>query len=103
MGNFELTLYVLSLVRLLLPTALIPATTAMDTSKRDCRMDAILRGCNVIMPNITPLNFRKNYKLYNDMAELRTLKGSTMQDLDIKLKEIGYQTVVARGDFEERE
>lgn len=103
MGDFELTLYVLSLVRLHLPTALIPATTAMDTSKRDGRMDAILRGCNVIMPNITPLNFRKNYKLYNDMAELRTLKGSTMQDLDMKLKEIGYQTVVARGDFEERE
>lgn len=102
MGDFELTLYVLSLVRLLLPTALIPATTAMDTSKRDGRMDAIQRGCNVIMPNITPLNFRKNYKLYNDMAELRTLKGSTMLDLDSMLVEIGYQTVVDRGDFKEK-
>jgi biotin synthase len=101
-GNFELTLYLLSLVRLLLPKALIPATTAMDTSRKDGRSDAVLRGCNVIMPNITPLNFRKNYKLYNDMAELRTMKGSTMQDLDSMLSKIGYQTVVARGDFEER-
>jgi biotin synthase len=102
MGNFELTLYLLSLVRLLLPTALIPATTAMDTSKHDGRMDAILCGCNIIMPNITPLNFRKNYKLYNDMAELRTLKGSTMLDIDRMLIEIGYHTVVDRGDFKEK-
>ncbi len=100
-GNFELTLYVLSIVRLLLPSALIPATTAMDTSKSDGRISAVLNGCNVIMPNITPLNVRKNYKLYDDMAELRTLNGSTIEELDMKLKAIGYKTVIGRGDYKE--
>ncbi|MBK5202061.1 MAG: [FeFe] hydrogenase H-cluster radical SAM maturase HydE, partial [Spirochaetaceae bacterium] len=100
-GNFELTLYLLSLVRLLLPSALIPATTAMDTSKTDGRMNAILNGCNVIMPNITPLTFRKNYKLYDDMAELRTLNGSTIEELDKKLNMIGYKTIIGRGDYKD--
>lgn len=100
-GNFELTLYVLSLVRLLLPSSLIPATTAMDTSKIDGRMNAVLNGCNVIMPNITPMNLRKNYKLYDDMAELRTLKGSTIEELDKKLNTIGYKTIIGRGDYKD--
>ncbi len=59
LGDFEFTLYLLALTRLLLPNSLIPATTAMDTIKKDGRLEAILSGCNVIMVNITPLKRAK--------------------------------------------
>ena len=98
-GDFNLTLYLIALTRLLLPNALIPATTAMDTIKKDGRLDAILAGANVIMVNITPMKERQNYKLYNDMAELRSKKNLDMESLNKKLRTIDYKIVVDKGDF----
>ncbi len=98
-GDFNLTLYLLALTRLLLPNALIPATTAMDTIKKDGRLDAILAGANVIMVNITPMKERQNYKLYNDMAELRSKKNLDMESLNKKLRTIDYKIVVDKGDY----
>ncbi|MGD1819720.1 MAG: [FeFe] hydrogenase H-cluster radical SAM maturase HydE [Pleomorphochaeta sp.] len=98
-GDFNLTLYLLALTRLLLPNALIPATTAMDTIKKDGRLDAILAGANVIMVNITPMKERQNYKLYNDMAELRSKKNLDKESLNKKLRTIDYEIVVDKGDF----
>jgi len=102
-GDFNLSLYLLALTRLLLPQSLIPATTAMDTVKKDGRLDAILSGCNVIMVNITPMKERKNYKLYNDMAELRSFNNIDMDSLNKKLKKIGYSIIIDKGDFFEYE
>jgi len=53
-GSFNHTLMLLSLVRLIHPHVLLPATTAMDTVRKNGRLEAIQAGCNVIMPNITP-------------------------------------------------
>ncbi|MGD1822098.1 MAG: [FeFe] hydrogenase H-cluster radical SAM maturase HydE [Pleomorphochaeta sp.] len=98
-GDYNLTLYSLALTRLLLPKALIPATTAMDTVKEDGRLDAILSGCNVIMVNITPMKERVNYKLYNDMAELRSFNNIDRKSINQRLKKIGYTLIVSKGDY----
>lgn len=98
-GDLNLTLFLISITRLLLPHALIPATTAMDTIKKDGRLDAILSGCNVIMVNITPIKERENYKLYDDMAEIRAIKKIDRESLNKKLNKIGYSIIIDKGDY----
>jgi biotin synthase len=61
-----LTLKVLALIRLLLPTSNLPATTAMGTIDPTGRQQALRIGANVIMPNFTPSQYRENYKLYDN-------------------------------------
>jgi biotin synthase len=63
-GTFDLACRMMSLTRLLLPDANIPATTAMETLQPDGRMLALQRGANVVMPNVTDTDYRKMYMLY---------------------------------------
>ena len=98
-GSFDLTLTILSLVRLIHPHVLLPATTAMDTVRKNGRLEAIQAGCNVIMPNITPPRQRENYKLYNDMAELRSTHSIGIHEINDLLSSSGYQGVTSRGDY----
>lgn len=67
-GSAELTLYLLSLVRLLLPDALLPATTALGTLDASGRQQGVLSGCNVVMPNLSPMAVRQKYLLYDNKA-----------------------------------
>lgn len=62
--NFTMSLKVMALVRLLLPDANIPATTAMESLNRNGRIIALSSGANVVMPNITEGEYRKLYALY---------------------------------------
>ena len=59
-GTLEDTLFYLALVRLMLPRALLPATTALGTIAPDGRELGILSGANVVMPNLSPLSVKKN-------------------------------------------
>ncbi|MBP5429865.1 MAG: [FeFe] hydrogenase H-cluster radical SAM maturase HydE [Elusimicrobiaceae bacterium] len=63
-GHFELSLKMMSLMRLLLPDINIPATTAMETLHPQGRLLALQCGANVVMPNVTQGEFRKKYELY---------------------------------------
>jgi len=65
-GNIGLTLKVVALTRLLTLNAHIPATTAMGTIDRLGRQKALQCGANVIMPNVGPLKYRKDYSIYPD-------------------------------------
>lgn len=98
-GSFDRTLILLSLVRLIHPHVLLPATTAMDTVQKNGRLKAIQAGCNVFMPNITPPRQRENYKLYNDMAELRSTHSIGIHEINDLLSSSGYQGVTSRGDY----
>lgn len=62
--NFELSIKVMALVRLLLPDSNIPATTAMESLNRNGRIIALSSGANVVMPNITEGEYRKLYAIY---------------------------------------
>lgn len=65
-GGAGLTLFMLALTRLLLPGALIPATTALNTVAGDGMERGILAGANVVMPNLTPPRQRSRYLLYDN-------------------------------------
>jgi biotin synthase len=63
-GTLDLTLRALALIRILVPYAHIPATTAMGTVEKNGRQKALRSGANVIMPNVTPTQYRKYYQIY---------------------------------------
>ena len=98
-GSAELTLYLLSLVRLLLPDALLPATTALGTLDADGRQQGVLSGCNVVMPNLSPMAVRQKYLLYDNKAGVGDDGESSLRKLRAQMQEIGYEVAVGRGDY----
>ena len=62
--NFTLSVKMMALMRLMLPDINIPATTAMETLNPNGRIIALNSGANVVMPNITELEFRNKYEIY---------------------------------------
>ena len=63
-GDFETALRVMALTRIVLRTANIPATTAMETLNPNGRVIALQSGANVVMPNVTPIEYQNKYELY---------------------------------------
>ncbi len=98
-GDVELTIFILALVRLMLPNALLPATTALATLDVDARKKAIKVGANVVMPNLSPISARENYTLYNNKAFRGLEAAEGKKALDEMLQSIGYVSVVDRGDY----
>jgi biotin synthase len=68
--NDELTVYkVVALTRLACPEANIPSTTALATiNKESGRELGLQRGANIVMPNLTPVEYRVKYEIYPDKA-----------------------------------
>jgi len=102
-GSVELTLFLLSLCRIMLPKVLLPSTTALGTVEADGRKQGVLAGCNVIMPNLSPLSVRKKYMLYDDKAGTDVTAEEGIKILKQQMDEIGYEVVVGRGDFGKEE
>lgn len=98
-GTVEQTLLLLSIFRLMHPSALIPATTALATLTPDGRERGILAGANVVMPNLSPREERKKYELYNDKASLGAESAEGLAALQKQLNAIGYEISTERGDF----
>ena len=97
-GTLELTLFLLGLVRLMLPKTLIPATTALSTIHPDGRKMGILAGANVVMPNLSPRENRKLYNLYDNKRCMGDEAAEGLALLRAEMEEIGYTVVTARGD-----
>ena len=97
-GTLELTLYMLGLLRLMIPKALLPATTALGTIDPNGREMGILAGANVVMPNLSPISVRKKYMLYNDKISTGDEAAESVENLKLRMKNIGYEVVVSRGD-----
>lgn len=98
-GSCELTLFMLGLLRLMLPNVLLPATTALGTIDPLGREKGILAGANVIMPNLSPMSQRKKYLLYDNKISTGDESAQSKKNLEKSMKKIGYDVVVARGDF----
>ena len=99
-GNVELTLFLLALSRLLLPKVLLPATTALGTLDPNGRERAILAGANVVMPNLSPMNVRKQYMLYNNKIATGLEAAESVNRLAESMAAIGYELVHERGDYQ---
>lgn len=97
-GTLELTLFLLGLVRLMLPKVLMPATTALSTIHPDGRKMGILVGANVVMPNLSPQENRKLYSLYDNKRCMGDEAAEGLAMLRAEMEEIGYEIVSARGD-----
>ena len=97
-GTLELTLYILGLIRLMFPKVLLPATTALGTIHPKGRELGILAGANVVMPNLSPTEVRKDYLLYDNKICTGDESAQCRHCLEMRMKSIGYQVVTDRGD-----
>ena len=97
-GTLELTLYMLGLIRLMIPKVLLPATTALGTIHPKGRELGILAGANVVMPNLSPTEVRKDYLLYDNKICTGDESAQCRHCLEMRMKSIGYQVVTDRGD-----
>ena len=97
-GTLELTLFMLGLIRLMIPKVLLPATTALGTIHPKGRELGILAGANVVMPNLSPTDVRKDYLLYDNKICTGDESAQCRRCLETRMKSIGYQVVTARGD-----
>lgn len=102
-GSVDLTLLCLALCRIMLPRVLMPSTTALGTVEAEGRKLGVLAGCNVIMPNLSPLEVRKKYMLYDNKAGTGLTAAEGVAMLRQQMEEIGYEVVVGRGDFQKEE
>lgn len=100
-GSMEQTLILISILRLMLPNSLIPATTALGTIHSMGREEGILSGANVVMPNLSPTAVRKDYQLYDNKICTGDEAAECRFCLDHRMKKIGYELAVDRGDFKE--
>lgn len=98
-GSYELTLFLLSIIRLMIPNVLLPATTALGTIHPMGRENGILSGANVVMPNLSPVAVRKNYELYDNKICTGDEAAECRMCLQGRMQKIGYELVAERGDF----
>ncbi len=100
-GTAELTLFLLAIVRLMNPKVLLPATTALGTIEDNGRELGVLAGCNVMMPNLSPLSVRKKYMLYDNKISTGDEAAEARASLEKRMRAIGYEVVTERGDYQD--
>jgi len=98
-GTVELTCFLLSIIRLIHPPVLLPATTALGTIDPLGREKGILAGANVVMPNLSPVSVRKKYELYDNKICTGEESAQCKDCLNNRMRGIGYEIVTDRGDI----
>ena len=98
-GTLELTCFLLSIIRLIYPPVLLPATTALGTIAPDGRERGILAGANVVMPNLSPVSVRKKYELYDNKICTGDESAQCRSCLEMRMRSIGYEIVTDIGDI----
>lgn len=98
-GTVELTLFLIGLLRVMLPKLLLPATTALGTIDPNGREKGVLAGANVVMPNLSPVSVRKKYELYDNKICTGEEAAECQDCLRRRMENIGYKLVVDRGDY----
>jgi biotin synthase len=88
----------LGLIRLALPYALIPSTTALGTISPIGRELGLKAGANVVMPNLSPPSVRKKYMLYDNKICTGEESAQCLECLKKRVGNAGCQIVVDRGD-----
>ena len=98
-GSLELTLFLLSVIRLIHPPVLLPATTALGTIHPRGREMGILAGANVVMPNLSPVGVREKYALYDGKICTGEESAQCRGCLERRMAAIGCHLAVDRGDI----
>lgn len=97
-GSLKLTLRMISILRLMFPYALIPATTALGTIHPQGRELGLKAGANVVMPNLSPVRVRKLYALYENKICTGDETAQCRSCLEKRVLSAGYNIVTAVGD-----
>ena len=97
-GTAELTLRMLSILRLMFPYALLPSTTALGTIHPSGRELGLKSGANVVMPNLSPTEVRKKYAIYDNKICTGEESAACRNCLELRIKAAGYRAVTDRGD-----
>ena len=97
-GSLQLTLRLLGIIRLMFPEVLLPATTALGTIAPDGRELGLQTGCNVVMPNLSPVMVRKKYDLYDNKISSGEEAAECRDSLEKKIISAGYFVSDERGD-----
>lgn len=102
-GTLQQTLFLLGLIRLMIPNVLLPSTTALGTIHPQGREMGILAGANVVMPNLSPVDVRKKYLLYDNKICTGDEAAECRACLQKRMQSIGCSIVVDRGDYKSAE
>ncbi len=93
LDRFELSLRMIAVLRLLMPTINIASTTALESIIPTGREFGLRAGANVLMPNLTPVNYRKNYLLYENKPCLELDAEETIESLMQRIHHLGEEVV----------
>ena len=97
-GSVELTLKTVALTRIVTKNAHLPATTALGSMDRDYRVDGLKAGANVLMPNFTPLEYKKLYEIYPGKRCVSEPTGACSFCMEGLAASIGRTIDYSRGD-----
>ena len=97
-GSLEETVRLVALLRLLLPDANLPATTAAGSRAGGGREAMLAAGANVLMPNLTPPGVREHYTLYPGKVALVRDGAEDLEELLAHLRTLGRVGLLGRGD-----
>ncbi len=97
-GTLAQTCTMLALTRLLLPRAMIPSTTALESIAPHGRMRGFLAGANVIMVNLSPDEVKEHYLLYDNKAFLHTDAHRAVENIRAELHAQGMELLVSIGN-----
>lgn len=100
-GSYKKTLRLISILRLMFPYCLIPATTALGTINPFGREEGLKAGANVLMPNLSPTSYRELYSLYDNKICTGDEAAECRNCLELRIKKAGYNIVTHRGDVSE--
>ena len=97
-GTVEQTLFMLGLLRLMIPSLLLPATTALGTLHPQGRELGLKAGANVIMPNLSPADDRSKYMIYDNKLATGAESAEGLKELNTIIESVGYHVEQSRGD-----
>jgi biotin synthase len=97
-GTLEMTILMLALTRLILPKALMPATTALGTIHPQGREYGLKAGANVVMPNLSPRVVRDKYALYDNKICTGDEAAECRYCIENRIKDAGFEIDLSRGD-----
>ncbi|GKX31971.1 [FeFe] hydrogenase H-cluster radical SAM maturase HydE [Vallitalea longa] len=97
-GTADKTCILLSLIRLILPEVLLPATTALGSIDPKGREQGLKAGANVVMPNLSPIGVREKYSLYDGKICTGDEAAQCRHCIENRIKSAGYQVDMSKGD-----
>jgi biotin synthase len=96
-GTLEMTLKMVALARIIMPLVHLPATTALGTIHPEGREKALQAGANVVMPNVSPSEYRALYQIYPNKICIRDEPVHCRSCITGKIKALGRVVSTTHG------